>query len=422
MDAIDQYSAQTGRERVPSNDGNSGAENLAWRQYSANAFRDSRSKQSISAGSDEIEHLPKIELMANSIDYKSMAIKMSDAMFKSFYTDEFLRPPKFYASHGDRETLSTVWDIGEVLASTISMEEIANGYDNEQKKVLKVLDKYWDGRSKPPGYDCLYGPNGAKYYDDNSWIGIAFLDAYKLHGKTSELEAAKLIFQLQEFGTQGTEKLAHSGGVFWTQEPGNEYRATVSTAGAAQLGLKLYEHTNDKQYLEFAKRQFDWVNENLRSTNGLYFDGMDKGGAIHKEQYTYNQGLMLGDATLLYKATGDQKYLDQAQDIAKKSLEYFTRGTDENGGKLETFSKQPLFFNAVFFKNLMLLDSIATNPEYRRALSDYASDVIQKVDWQSGLVKVNGKSTLLDQSSAMQTIALAQKYRLPEGLSSPFLP
>jgi uncharacterized protein YyaL (SSP411 family) len=119
---------------------------------------------------------------------------------------------------------------------------------------------------------------------------------------------------------------------------------------------------------------------------------------------------MLGDAAMLYKATKDPLYLKMAQDIAKTSLAAF----DDNGSKIpgenpNPFSKQPLFFNAVFFKNLMLLDSISPDASYRKALDDYANKVKSTVN-ADGLVTVEGRHTLLDQSSAIQVLELARTH------------
>lgn len=170
------------------------------------------------------------------------------------------------------------------------------------------------------------------------------------------------------------------------------------------------------KYLQFAEKQFNWVDQNLKSDNGLYGDHINSDGSIDSTQYSYNQGLMLGDATMLYQVTGDSKYLDKAKDIADKSIENF----QQNG----TFSKQLTHFNAVFFKNLMLLDTVLkstpgheSNPAYRQALAGYAQYVKREIDPSTRVITTsdghdNGASgsTALDQASAVQILELAQAY------------
>jgi hypothetical protein len=367
----------------------------------------------------EQKQLPVIALTGSAVEspnWGSIANNTYDAMRKNFCDgDGHARNPKYYVESPDRSKgLASAWDMGEVLEADISKARLsgvdANAADVQQD--FRILGHYWDKRKNSHGFDSQYGPRGDKYYDDNTWIGIAFLDRYKQDKDEHKLQTAKEIFDFELKGANDAEKLAHPGGVLWGQEPNNLYRAAVSTAGAAQLGLELYQQTHDQKYLQFASKQFDWVNDNLRAPDGLYYDGMDKDGTLHKEVYTYNQGLMLGDATMLFQATGDQKYLQQAQSIAKATLDKYAEKIDTANGKADNtsaFSKQLTFFNAVFFKNLMLLNSVAPDSSYNQSLSDYSTQLAKRIQSDSGLLKSEGKSTLLEQSSATQIFALAQE-------------
>ncbi len=360
-----------------------------------------------------IDSLPSFEVFdsrtKNTADINGS--QLTEQMYKNLFDGGFTNP-HFYVSTENKRDIASCWDMGQVMESlTSSAQVFGDALDSGKlRQALNAMNKYFDKNSRPPGYDSGFGPQGDKYYDDNAWVGIACMDAYKYKKDPYWLDKAKRIFEFDEFGARGTDKLAKPGGVFWTQQPDNLYRATVSTAGSAQLALQLYEVTQNKRHLEFARQQFDWVNQYLRTPAGLYKDGMDKDGKLHPEAYTYNQGLMLGDAAMLYKATKDPLYLKMAQDIAKTSLAAF----DDNGSKIpgenpNPFSKQPLFFNAVFFKNLMLLDSISPDASYRKALDDYANKVKSTVN-ADGLVTVEGRHTLLDQSSAIQVLELARTH------------
>ncbi len=299
---------------------------------------------------------------------------------------------------------TTTWDWGQKLEASLS----TNGEGSEQfKQNLDCLNSLWDGSGKPPGYGGTTRGD-VKFYDDNAWVGIALMDACKQNpNNLFYLERAKQLFDLQDFGTQGTDNLPHPGGVFWTQKPGDPYRAAVSTAGAAQLALLLYGQTKDSKYLNFAKQQFDWVNKTLKDPNGndLFSDGIGDQGQppdkITTDKWSYNQGLMMGDAVLLSQATGDSKYIDQAQLIAKNSLAAFGQG-----GKERPFINQDTFFNAVFFKNLMLLDSVKPDNSYRQALNQYAGDLKKQLN--AGTAKGIDSTNIA--ASAQQVFALANKY------------
>jgi len=361
-----------------------------------------------------LDHLPGLDLFCaaqSDISNRTNAQLMTDDMFKEYY-DASSFAPRFLAFHNDKNTIAANWDMGQVMECLTSSPELYSSALNsgQVKQARAALDHYWDKNGKPPGYNSGY-TGGDKYYDDNAWVGIAFMDAHKLKHDPYYLNMANEIYDFDEYGSRGTEQLAKPGGVFWTQQEGDKYRATVSTAGAAQLALMLYDTTHIQKYLDFGKKQFDWVNEYLRTPAGLYQDGLDKDGSPHREEYTYNQGLMLGDATLLFKATSDPKYLEMASNIAKTSLAAFNdNGSQVPGENPLPFKQQLTFFNAVFFKNLMDLDAIAPDPSYRKALADYADYIKQNTD-QNGLVtNKDGKQTLLDQASAIQIVELARTH------------
>ena len=51
--------------------------------------------------------------------------------------------------------------------------------------LLAGIEKYW----KAPGYESyvVHGGGGQRYYDDNAWLGIEFVDAYRLLGEEQRL-------------------------------------------------------------------------------------------------------------------------------------------------------------------------------------------------------------------------------------------
>ena len=116
----------------------------------------------------------------------------------------------------------------------------------------------------------------------------------------------------------------------------------------------------------------------MLAPNGLYWDHTDLSGNIDKTQWSYNQGIMLGASALLYKAMGDHSYLDRAQAIAGAALASYGAG-----GRIFT---QDVIFNAIFFRNLLLLDSIAPVAGVREALQSYADALWQESDRSSGLL------------------------------------
>ena len=269
------------------------------------------------------------------------------------------------------------------------------------------LERYWDPDAKPGAYISVIRhprrPGSDMYYDDNHWIGLNLVQGYRLTGDEQMLKRSQEVFDLLLCGWDPIPSHPMPGGVYWTEKKGNHDRGTVSTAGAAQLGLQLYLLTRDPNYLDWSRQMLDWVNQYMRAPNDLYWDHVELDGKVEKTQWSYNQGLMLGASTLLYVATGETDALRDAERIAHAALDHFNTP--------ERFFKQPPYFNAIFFRNLLMLDAVAPNPRYREAAEAYAADLLrQKIDPTTWLHTHKGTLSLNRQAGVVQTFSyLAMK-------------
>jgi rhamnogalacturonyl hydrolase YesR len=163
--------------------------------------------------------------------------------------------------------------------------------------------------------------------------------------------------------------------MYWV-ESNRSARHTCSVAPAAQLALRLHEATGDERYLRFATEQASWLNEHLRLPSGLYADNLSDSGKLDPTTYSYNQGTPLGMDVQLYRATGDDAYLRRAQRTADAAL------TEFQGDRLWT---QAPAFNAIFFRNLLALHSVAPNPRYLQAVDQYLERA-----WNEGRSQTTG--------------------------------
>ncbi len=303
---------------------------------------------------------------------------------------------------------TTLWPLSQAVEAAAVMSALAPTATEGTallKDLLTATGHFWNARSAPPGYDSVMRPprgvGGVRYYDDNHWVGLLLLDHHRLTGDNSSLRQAGRVFDFVVSGWDSDASHPAPGGVFWSQLPRNHDRNTVSTAGAAQLALRLHAITGDPALLAWGIRMRDWVETSLRAPNGLYSDHIDLGGAIEPTQWTYNQGLMVGANVMVFAATGDAASLVRAQEIADASLTRYA-GSGWMG--------QPPVFNAIFFRNLMLLDAVAPDPRYRAAMATYASELAACVEPATGLVRFQGETHLLHQAALVElqaTLALS---------------
>ena len=269
-------------------------------------------------------------------------------------------------------------------------------------------ERYWNaagGTTGRPGYDSYpvapWGEGGDMFYDDNEWVGLAKVQRYLQTRDAAALARAKEIFALVESGWDTDAGHSAPGGVFWTQADWSHDRNTVSNMPGAELGLRLYQITGQRRYLNSALRFYHWTNTYLQSPSGLYWDHLDLTGTIEKTFWSYNQGVPIGVTVLLYQITHDGTYLRRAERIADAAYTYYV-----TQGRLHG---QPIFFNSIFFKNLLLLQSVSGDARYRRAMARYADQVWSTMrDPQTNLVHFDagGGTQVIQQAALVQIYAV----------------
>jgi Glycosyl hydrolase family 76 len=338
---------------------------------------------------------PLVAPQPNPAPFVSNALREAGAMRRTFAAGHGLlvetRPAKV--------TYSTLWPASQAVNALIAVEALDHTGANVTRanSALRSLNNYWDPNSSPPGYDSIVRPplggGGAKFYDDNVWVALDLLQAYRLNHDAALLRRAERVFTFIKHGWDSRPGSALPGGIFWTQRRGNHDRTLAANAGGAQVALELYMLTGKKPYLSQAQSILDWVNASLRSPDGLFWDHVDLQGDVTHAKWSYNQGLMIGAYALMYQATGDPVALYSAVQIADAAL------------SKAKISAQPAQFEAIFFKNLLLLDTIQPNPVYRRAIERYAARMQVHVDSHTGLVRSRGAKTLLGQAGVTEVNA-----------------
>lgn len=174
------------------------------------------------------------------------------------------------------------------------------------------MNRYWDTKVPIPGYEPAptRGGGNDKYYDDNAWMVITFVEAYELTGDRKYLRRAK---ESLDFVLSGWDDVL-GGGIYWHQ-PNRGGKNTCSNAPTAVGALLLARHLDREENLEWAKRITAWTTENLQDEDELFFDSKKVDGRIDKGKLTYNTALMLRANLGLYRATGDEAYLEEAKRI-----------------------------------------------------------------------------------------------------------
>jgi len=129
--------------------------------------------------------------------------------------------------------------------------------------------RYWNPNLKPvPGYAPKVGERSssqATWYDDNAWIGIAFLDAYRATGNHTYVTDAERAFA---FIAAGGWDAKQGGGMWWSTE--HQWFSGEALAAASDLAARLYQSTKRAEYLTDTEKYIGWANKNLLTPQGVY--------------------------------------------------------------------------------------------------------------------------------------------------------
>ena len=212
-------------------------------------------------------------------------------------------------------------------------------------------------------------------YDDQAWWGNAWVRAYDLTGKRDYLDLAGRIFaDMRAAWDEGS----CGGGVWWN--PNRDFKNAVTAELFILLAANLHNRTpGDTEYLAWAERSWQWfmgigmVNDQKLINDGLR-DCQNKGEPV----WTYNQGIILGAAVELYRATGDEQYLTVAQGLADASTTLlvdaqgiFRERCEASGDCNDDQSA----FKGIYQRYLTSLYEITGKPEYGAFLLRHARSI-----------------------------------------------
>ena len=268
--------------------------------------------------------------------------------------------------------VSYLWPYSAVLSgvNALAMAQPGDGRVAEELQLrLDALEEYRNPEAVPLGYeDYLQSEGGGRrYYDDNEWLGLEFLNAYRTLRHRAYLERAVQMFR---FAISGWD--AQQGGIFWRENDATS-RNTCSNGPAAVLAMRLYAETQDPAYLNWAQRILDWLKPLKLPESGVYLDNIAQDGTLDGRTYTYNQGTPLHANALLYQATGEQAYLEEARALAEAGLKYFAREDPATGRR---FHPNTPWFNAVLLRGYLALFQMDPHPDPR-----YLQSMQENVDY-----------------------------------------
>jgi hypothetical protein len=245
------------------------------------------------------------------VSFAEAARTVTASIQKQFYNNE----TGLYAQSVDTREPEFMWGNGVVFSALVgAARHDPDTYRTVLDRFFKAMDRYWDAKAAIPGYEPspTRGDGHDKYYDDNQWMVITFMEAYDLTHDEKYLDRAR---QALRFALSGwDDKL--QGGIWWHEGHKDGTKNTCSNAPAAVACLRVARSRDRDANIEWARKLVKWTSEHLQDHDALFFDRIRVADAhVIRGKLTYNSALMLRANLGLYRATGEAKYLDEAKRI-----------------------------------------------------------------------------------------------------------
>ena len=243
-------------------------------------------------------------------------------------------------------------------------EAILTTIDNE---IVEGLKMYYDTSREPYAYSSYITADEAdRFYDDNIWLVIDFVDLYTLTGKQSYLDMA---LDIWKFVLSGRDTLLGDG-IYWCEQK-KTTKNTCSNAPAAVAALKLHKATGEQQYFDQGENLYTWVYYSLRDKDNLYWDNVSLKGQFDRRKFSYNSGQMIEAGVLLYEITKDNQYLKHAQATAESCFaQWTTPYTNSKNQSINILESGDVWFDAVLMRGYMALWRADSEAKYLTAFND----------------------------------------------------
>jgi uncharacterized protein YyaL (SSP411 family) len=267
-----------------------------------------------------------------------------------------------------------------------------------------------------PGYNAYCsGPNGTdKYYDDNAWMVLDFVNAYDATKDPAFLQLAQ---RTQRFVFSGWDNVL-GGGIYWKLD--HKGKTSCTNGPAAAGAFRMAQATGNQQEIGYGLTIRKWLNHNLQDQDGLYWDSMGLDGGIGKQKWTYNTALMIWANVLYYQLKNDQPSLKEAERLADASIDHWT---DPDTGALQK-GEDSFLFSHLLCESFLRLYDVTHDRKYLNAVRRTASFAYRHLRDSSGeywgSVKETqahtGSKSLINIAAIARVYWLLAKYPDPDDI------
>jgi len=231
-----------------------------------------------------------------------------------------------------------------------------------------------------------------KYYDDEGWWALAWIDVYDLTGDGRYLSIAESIFSDMTTGWDDS----CGGGIWWSKD--RQYKAAIANELFLSVGAHLANRVSAQRglYLDWANKEWVWfAHSGMINSQNLINDGLGGGDSKTPANscvnnglttWTYNQGVVLGGLVELSKLNGDALIPQTAQNIASAAISSLVDGNGILHDTCEpSCGADGVQFKGIFMRNLGALERAYPQATYKAFIQRNADSIWDKARGPDGL-------------------------------------
>lgn len=318
-------------------------------------------------------------------------------------------PPQASVAAGSTDTRAADESATAVARARVATEVLLDSYDEQKawfpsswwnsavalqtigdymertgdRSYLDVLDHSFETNKGPfpageRSTDEIYGNFTSRAIDDAGWWALNWVTAYDLTGDRKYLDMAGTI---ADFMHGFWDPSTCGGGIWWNEE--RTYKNAVTNGQWIRLTAELHNRIpGDTAWLSRSREAWDWyAASGLINSDGLVNDGLTDACANNGDTvWSYNQGLGIGAALELYRATGDAELLAAARRLADAALGsdalttegVLTESCDPLGRTCDDNQKQ---FKGIFMRYLTELADTTGDARYAQFVDRQAETI-----------------------------------------------
>ncbi len=259
--------------------------------------------------------------------------------------------------------------------------------------------------------------------DDSCWWALCCVHMFNDKDDQFYLDQAQIIWRhvrksMLDPGEQTFRGVDMEGAVYWTTRPGEDHINAISTGLFAELSVRLALALQEvkccgtpsvEEYIDTARRGLGWILRcRYNAGESMVLDHIElKAQKAIDWTFTYNTGVALGTAALMYQATGEEEYMTIACSMAHKAMtrEFWV---EENGvltesgaygkGKHDPLkNNDAVGFKSVLIRQLCTLYTVVINAKHASSRAKETAATIHTfihINYQSQVERnTDGKAT-----------------------------